>query len=752
MWHKQNYSRSIFIYALLGVTIPILLYLCFSSSYFIFQGNKQVIQSNLLTIRQVKERIDAELEYVSKSTRNVVSDDSLNEGIYNKKLRDDQAQLNEIHNKLKELQKSLKDAYSVDLYVPSQKLLISSENGVKKSLSSDTLDLYRNVQAIRKPDWGYSKQQNTIDVLTYYQPVPVITNFPQAYLAVHIYERALSSTFELEEYAESGEIFIINTDGKIISHSDKSKLGNYLFDDHNYKKITRSSVSNGYFEDDNRKETFFYGKSLSSDLITVYRIPNSILFTHHQAASLYLVVAGALIILSFIYTYFFTRRLAKPISQYIKQTNLSLDGYQKDEWKLINQDRNRLVQQVTALDMWKKNNLYRLRNFFLLKLISRDINHSNRGINTAALQAFNLDYQSKIQVLVLEMQDLECNDAFKENDNDLLFFAIDNIINEILVSQNLKGFLVQTMDNTRTIIILQLHKNLVEMELQSIANQLSVNIKHSLQTYLKMVSYFGIGRMHESWDDLAKSYQEAIVSLNYRIINPRQEIIDFEQLESTKLFSYPYVIENRILKELKNNNRATCSVLFDEFVEEIAKKCTSITQLHHAYYMLYTSLYRTMDELGDTPTELLIQKPVKEIFYLATQQQIKKWFNNELFPYLFEQVSNLSEDKGIKTVEYVKRYIQDHIELDLTLTSVAEEVNLSSPYLSKLFKKVSGESFIQYITKMKIERSKELLIQSNLTISEIAKAIGYSERTFGRVFKDTTGITPNNFRLQYKTV
>jgi two-component system response regulator YesN len=84
------------------------------------------------------------------------------------------------------------------------------------------------------------------------------------------------------------------------------------------------------------------------------------------------------------------------------------------------------------------------------------------------------------------------------------------------------------------------------------------------------------------------------------------------------------------------------------------------------------------------------------------------------------------------------------------LTSVAEQFGINPSYLSRIFKKISGQSFVQFTANLKIEKAKHSLLSSTLSINEIAEAVGYTERTFGRVFKNLTGSTPANYRVQNK--
>lgn len=94
------------------------------------------------------------------------------------------------------------------------------------------------------------------------------------------------------------------------------------------------------------------------------------------------------------------------------------------------------------------------------------------------------------------------------------------------------------------------------------------------------------------------------------------------------------------------------------------------------------------------------------------------------------------------------QYIKTHYDQDITLQQVADHVHLSLGYLSNLFKRELDITFVEYLTQYRIERAKELLLQTRLKSYDIAVKVGFSpEYTyFSKVFKKLTGLGPNEYR------
>ena len=96
-----------------------------------------------------------------------------------------------------------------------------------------------------------------------------------------------------------------------------------------------------------------------------------------------------------------------------------------------------------------------------------------------------------------------------------------------------------------------------------------------------------------------------------------------------------------------------------------------------------------------------------------------------------------------------KEYIREHQAEDISLGQVAKAMNTSTFYFCKMFKKITGINFTNYLSRIRIEKSKNLLLNPNLRISEIAFEVGFQSLThFNRVFKKILGQSPTEYRAQ----
>ena len=116
---------------------------------------------------------------------------------------------------------------------------------------------------------------------------------------------------------------------------------------------------------------------------------------------------------------------------------------------------------------------------------------------------------------------------------------------------------------------------------------------------------------------------------------------------------------------------------------------------------------------------------------------------------LSNQVVLQQDNAEPPVISRAKDYILEHQPENLRLGHVAKAVNTSTFYFCKMFKKVTGINFTDYLSRIRIEKSKNLLLNPNLRVSEIAFEVGFQSLThFNRVFKKILGHSPTEYRTQ----
>ena len=117
---------------------------------------------------------------------------------------------------------------------------------------------------------------------------------------------------------------------------------------------------------------------------------------------------------------------------------------------------------------------------------------------------------------------------------------------------------------------------------------------------------------------------------------------------------------------------------------------------------------------------------------------------------LFEQrvsAEDQPQKQEERSITGITRYLHEHLAEEMSLAVLSEEFHLNAQYISQLFKNEIGVNFLAYLTNIRMEKAKKLLLSTSLSVAEIAEQSGYGDyRVFTKVFKKNEGITPSQYR------
>ncbi len=118
---------------------------------------------------------------------------------------------------------------------------------------------------------------------------------------------------------------------------------------------------------------------------------------------------------------------------------------------------------------------------------------------------------------------------------------------------------------------------------------------------------------------------------------------------------------------------------------------------------------------------------------------------------LFQQKSAEETEGGEeRIINKIVRFVQNHLAEEISLSVLAEEFHFSTQYVSQLFKNEIGVNFLTYLTNIRMEKAKKLLLSTDLPIAEVSEQTGYGDyRVFTKVFKKSEGVTPSQYRRDF---
>ena len=213
---------------------------------------------------------------------------------------------------------------------------------------------------------------------------------------------------------------------------------------------------------------------------------------------------------------------------------------------------------------------------------------------------------------------------------------------------------------------------------------------------------------------------------------------DFEEFKTSYIAQdTPYKLALKFINMMiTENDNATL-----QFVTDLVSE-NELTYLREFASILLREVITTMN----IQEEKVLPKNIEQLDQITTKTKFKELFFN-IVQYSAKSGHETKADTKTSPLKAAKNYIDEHYAENVTLTDVANYVAFSPSHFSRYFKKETGENFIHYLNKVRVEKAKSLLVNTRFKVHEICEMVGYiAPMYFYKVFKQHTGYTAQEYR------
>ena len=146
--------------------------------------------------------------------------------------------------------------------------------------------------------------------------------------------------------------------------------------------------------------------------------------------------------------------------------------------------------------------------------------------------------------------------------------------------------------------------------------------------------------------------------------------------------------------------------------------------------------------------ENIFKEDITTIDYIASTgslTDLQQWFSEVMYKIM--QHIKIKKSKEVGTIiEDIINYMNDYFFKDIRLNDLADRYHLNKCYLSTVFKDYAGQNFIDLLTKIRMEKAGEFLLENKFKVYEVAQKVGYQDqRYFSKLFKRYYGVLPNKY-------
>lgn len=547
---------------------------------------------------------------------------------------------------------------------------------------------------IAKPYSRGLEEVNTYLICDYYP-----NGDEKSVVVINLYANWLDSL--LKEMFQNLDVMVLNEQGRIIGKTvelDKEET-------QSIERLIRTRTSDaGRFVVGTAldKELYLYS-SFGDDWCIVRRISWLDTFRELEKMKAYTYI-GIVLAVAVVAVFGFcnTLKYFKPLKKI--EESMKTVGGGEDEAS-VEESVDKLIE-VSA--QYEQNYMKHIRDEYMRQLLERE----NEGISPGELKAYiaPLDYNKAFYILLLS------------KDDESLLSRVEELLPESLAI-HLKG-----------------HRSLFFY-------QKSID-EDALESVLLEKDAYGASSLPILWtENIHMRYERVREALSYVVFSSSENRIYSEEIVSRKisLLSERHNQESRIITALSNAEEDEAIIAYKDYMASL-----ELCRISYVVFLLKRLYMASQISASDIDDDVLI-----EIDYILTESLDRNRLDEIFYSSFKKKTQSVLESKETRVgnmVYSVKAYIKDnYMNAGLSLKMVADTLSMNPVYLGKLFRKECGYSVSDYINKCRLEKAKELLLTTDLTIKEVVTASGIPNvQYFYTLFKNYTGKSPTLWREDEK--
>ncbi|MDP4182629.1 MAG: response regulator [Bacillota bacterium] len=344
-----------------------------------------------------------------------------------------------------------------------------------------------------------------------------------------------------------------------------------------------------------------------------------------------------------------------------------------------------------------------------------------------------------IQIALIETTNLE--KEFTQEQGYLLSIKSTEIVKDYFKEN--KKIEVFT-DNTQKTVVLSGDPdiNLVEC---------CEKIKLILLSRLSCCISIGVGKRYESINHIRKSYIEASDALNYKMLYGNNQVVSYSD---TNINPNSSAISIDCISEICFAVKTGMSDKVIEMIDSIFKEfyIKGLKSMDHVRVIsinIVTTILNSITELGLQYQDVLedVGTPINNILKIDNIPEMIIYLK-EIIMRIIKSINSIYKNNTNNIINNITNYLSDNLSNpQLSLSSVANVFHMNSSYLSRIFRQKTSHSFIEYLTRLRIEKASSLFRETDLKLYEVAEKVGIQDpKYFSKCFKKYMGLSVNEYK------
>ena len=530
--------------------------------------------------------------------------------------------------------------------------------------------------------------------------------------------------------------FVSALKNEVIQFENQEGSFEYVYQGDSY------SVSYGVLERVNDSWTYVSATPLSAITAPIELVSKSIVAISVSGLGIALVL-----------TWFGSKKIYRPVEQLIEKVQEEYQEVEaektKGEFSLIEEGFTQLYQERQRLKVRLKSETPQLQKSFLIQMSQGYLYQQNEQQLTNRME----NYGWKVTNRTFRVIDIQASGTGKSNqslitsDDSLITFSIQNVVEELCEKYFQQYSVLDNYDLSVSLFLIEEEED--SAFIKEFVQEVTAIINRLLHMQLIITVSEGtshVKRIHALFEETRQGkYQRRFKNQNQVLF-----LEEVQQRGNRSHGMYPFEVEREVIQAIRNGENLQVHNHLELFLNQLVASAKTWENIQMGMLQLFSRIQHEM-LLSDIQLDDVYanRNLYAELSLIKEPVRMLNWMEVEVIdPYL----AHLKERVNLEAkrlVESVINYLKNSYMNDISLDHCAEMFGTNAHTLSRSFKKMTGVKFIDYLTELRIDKSKQLLSGTTMKIHEVAEQVGYRHSYFNRIFKKNACLSPSEYRKKH---
>lgn len=325
-----------------------------------------------------------------------------------------------------------------------------------------------------------------------------------------------------------------------------------------------------------------------------------------------------------------------------------------------------------------------------------------------------------------------------------LQFVVENALHE---ATELEKHIVISI-NEKTYTLLYAFPNSIKVNTMDLIYQDIIHVQNMLVKHMKIKSSYFVGEAFNSIITFKKQICKLIKVQCQHYYSGELSIQKYKEMETSRaeLFTHYAEAVDDIKSAIQSNELERLEQALDKWSKHLSEHMYPIDLIRGWVLKIVTDVELKYSVMQHFLTNFSVEQIQKKIYSIDTLNYLFTW----LYLHLKDKMEGLHHNKHLNTrkeIAVAQHYIMGHLHEKISMDEMAKRLNLNATHFSRIFKKETGVTFVEFVTQKKMEKAKELLDRSSQSIDQIALELAYDNCSyFNKLFRAYSGMSANEYR------